>query len=620
MRHDNAIDGTLSLATRLRMQFQGFKIRLLVVLCGGFMAMVLYVCFSPPHSIEIPELGSTAKWGLIDFIKWHYVRYGGRHVKLPEVVRTVARLPEHNRQHGVALLSRAQERYARQYRKYGYAFLLGGILFYIIATIGDKREKRARTEDRYVRGSRIVPVRELNRLTQENTARLELAGVFIPEFHELTPWSFVGRPRIGKTVAIKSLLDQVLPIGKRVIFDSKGDTITTHFREGDLVFAPAVDQRSLQWTIFNDITSISQIASIAAALIPEGIGNNKMWAVGAREVLEGLLLHGYYKNKKTNRELWELCCLDPEQMHAVLNETPGAERAAGMLANPKSNTAYSFYVSLIAFLKPIQLLAKMDGPFCVKQWLNSPGTNSIFIVSTPEHQDALKPVMSLFLSMLINAHLSMPDDLERRIWYFMDELTILPKIEKLVDAINFGPSKGLISILGFQSLTLLDKIYGQEIRESIWSAIGTHVLYSVGNKNTALEMCSIIGEQEVLEHRNTMSIGITDSRDGTSSMEQLTRRTLVMPDEIRDLPPLSAFIKILGYPATRVKFTYKKYESVARELVPDPSFNIDQYIQELVELRKNVSTAPGGADGLEARIVTQEEENMIAADGYPDAW
>ena len=614
--NSNAIDGTLSLTTRLRMQYQGFKIRVTIGLAFGAVAMVFLIVMKPPRPVAIPELGPDISLGFTDLVTWKLAEHDVPLVKFPRVLLTVADLQEQDRQAGMRLVYGAVDHYAKQYLKYLFAFLGGGLVAYLGAVISGTRETRLRTQDQYVRGAQILPIKELNRLTRKEGSRLNLAGVSVPEYHEITPWCFLGRPRVGKTVGIKSVLDQVMDIGKRILFDSKGDMIATHYRPGDLIFAPSVDQRSLKWTVFNDITSVSQISSIAAALIPEGTGNNKMWAIGAREVLEGLLLHAFSEGKTTNKDLWDLCCLDPEKMHAVLDSTPGAERAAGMLSNPKSNTAYSFYVSLIAFLKPIQMLAKMDGPFCIKQWLDSGASNSIFIVSTPEHKEALKPVMCLFLSMLINSHLSMPDDLNRRIWYFLDEFTILPKIEKLADAINFGPSKGLVIILGFQALHLVDSIYGRDTREAIWSAIGTHVYYSVGSKSTLVEMVGVVGEQEVQEHRNTMSIGITDSRDGTSSMEQLTKRTLVMPEEIRDMLPLSAILKILGYPAAKIKFTYKPYLAVTASLIPDPSFNIDQFIRDLMELKKKAEAiAPGGSEELEIKALTAEETKAMEAGG-----
>ncbi|QEM66736.1 hypothetical protein FO488_00235 [Geobacter sp. FeAm09] len=620
--NDNVIDGTLSQTTRMRMRWQGFKIRLIVSLSVGIMAGAGAIFLKPPRPVPIQELGPEAHVGFIDQVQWKLAEHNVPKVQFPRILHIVADLPEQYREAGLLLVIAAVKKYWMQFMWYLGAGLSAGVITYWMMVRSSHKEMRSRTEDQYVRGSRLVSVDRLTKETRREGSRLQLAGGWVPQSHELSPWSFVGRPRIGKTVALKSLLDQVMDIGARIIFDSKGDMIVSHYRPGDLIFAPAVDQRSLTWTIFNDITSVSQIASIAAALIPEGTGNNKMWAVGAREVLEGLILHAFYKGKKTNRELWNLCCLDPERMHGILSETPGAERAAGMLANPKSNTAYSFYVSLIAFLKPIQLLAKMDGPFSVNAWLNSDPANSIFIVATPEHQEALKPVMSLFLSMMINSHLSMPDDLDRRIWYFLDELTILPKIEKLIDAINFGPSKGLICILGFQALQLLDEIYGQRNRETLWSAVGTHVMFSVGERATQMKICEAIGEMEVLEHRSTMSIGITDSRDGASAMEQLTKRVLVMPDEIKDLPKLTAYLKILGFPAAKLKFTYKPYKKVAEGLVPDPGFSIDEFIRELVALKRRAGTVEQEVSNeLErTRERAAEEQQAMESGGEVSEW
>lgn len=594
------VDGTLLWATRLQMWAAGFRIRIAMAIAGATIGGMILLLLQPPRSVDLSTLEDGLLFTGKDAIKLEVARSGLRGF-YPPISHKIAALPEQYREAGVNYLAAARLTYWGQFKKYGYAAMGGALFFFSTAFWMGRRETKLREEDRYVRGAQMArSPKALNRQIQQlvEKARLWMGGVMIPLINEITPWSFVGRPRQGKTVAIKSLLDQIIDIGLKIIFDSKGDFVTTHFRPGDLVFAPSVDRRSVRWTIFNDITSLSQVTSIAAALIPEGKGANAIWSTGARQILEGLILHCIHSKKRTNAALWEVCTLPPTAMRDLLLATPGGEQGAALLDKPETPTAFSFYVNLSSWLKPIQLLAKMDGDFSTQKWLataDNGNTQSLYILSSPDHQEALKPVLNLFLNTLLTAHLSMSDNLDRRIWYLLDELAILPKIPKLLDSLNFGPSKGLCALLGYQSYQQLDDLYGRENREVITSATGTNVIFSLGSKAAADVAVDIVGRQDVIESRGTLNTGVTDGRHGGSTMEQSARKELMSADDIKDLRPLNAVIKLLGYPACRVTFTYKPYPKTAVALDPDPTFDLDTYLQELMSIKEKAKSAPAPA-------------------------
>lgn len=591
------IDPTLILATRMQMWGQGIRIKIGVTLVGAMVGFLLMFSVKPPQPIDMSSLKTGLQLRLIDAVKleaasrlrwtWFY----------PQHAHLVAALPDNYKQAGLNYLAQARKVYWAQWKKYLYNSAGGAILFFVLITLLSRKEQQLREEDRHVRGAEMVPNRHLNKdIKRTSPGRLNLAGVAVPATHEITPWIFAGRPRQGKTVAIKSVLDQISGIGLKIVFDSKGDFVATHSKSNDLIFAPSVDRRSLKWTLFNDVTSLSQIAAIAAALIPEVKGNGAMFATGARQILEGLLLHCFHAGKRTNAHLWQVCTLPPAEMKKLLQETPGGEQGAALLDKPDTPTAFSFYVNLSSYLKPIQLLAKCDGDFSIRRWLASAdqgNTQSLFILSNPDHQEALKPVLNLFLNTLITAHLSMSDNLERRVWYLLDELAILPKIPKLMDALNFGPSKGLSALLGFQAYQQLDEIYGRETREAVVSASGTHAIFSLGSKAAADVAVDIVGREEVIESRGTLSTGITDGRHGGSTMEQTRNKELITADGIKDLKSLNAVVKFLGFPATMLKFEYQAYPKNTLALDPDPGFDLETYLLELGQLHAQAVAAGG---------------------------
>lgn len=589
----NQIDGTLVFVTKLQMWVQGFRMRMLMALFGAVCAAIFTLKFYPPLPVDLEALSKGMTLGFSDALKLE----AGKHSLTrfyPLQAKLVFALPEEHRQAGINYLLAARQTYWQQWIKYGYAAAAGAVLFLIVAIAIKRKEERWREEDQYLRGAQLATPKQVTKMVKsiskevgDPPPRLEIGGVIIPQRNEITPLSCLGRPQVGKSTLFKSLLDQIIgmKIGKRVMFDSKGDYTSTHYQDGDRIFAPSVDARSLRWTIFNDVTSLSRISDMAAALIPDGGGKDPVWPKGARLILEGILHHCWYTGKKTNAYVWQVACQPADKLKEILAATPGAEMAAALLDKPETATSFSFTVNLKTYLKPIQLLARMDGPFSVRQWLTDGKNDGLFIVSVPDHLETLKPLMNLFLSTLLTAHKSLPDDRSRRVFYLLDELGVLPKVPGLSDALNFGPSKGLCCLLGYQSYQQIDELYGRNVMEAMVSSAGVHVAFSCGSDKTLETLSRLIGEAEVLESRGTLSTGITDSRHGGSSMDQRAKRRLVMPDEIKDLPPLNAYLKILGYPSCKIRLDYIPYPKVAESNVPDPTFDLDRYLLELSQLR-----------------------------------
>jgi hypothetical protein len=594
------LDGTLRTVTVMQMKLAGLRWRFAFGLLGAALFALLMLriipAYPPDASPLFGEPIGTTYYTPRDMIQWRFASGKITLVRYPKIILRVAQLP--HRELAAKKLREAEPGYWRQYRKHGVGAAFGFVICFIAVTIYSRRVERRQAEPQYVRGAQKTTAKKLSKLVKktaremgEQPPRLNVAGVLIPRRNEITPWSVIGRPQVGKSTLFKALLDQIISmkIGKRVVFDSKGDYTSTHLQDGDHIFAPSVDVRSLKWTIFNDVTSLSRISDMVAALIPEG-GKDPIWPAGARLILEGILLHCWHTGKKTNAYVWQVACQPADKLKEVLASTPGAEMAAALLDKPEVATSFSFTVNLKTYLKPLQLLARMDGPFSVRQWLTDGKNDGLFIVSVPDHLETLKPLMNLFLSTLLTAHKSLPDDRSRRVFYLLDELGVLPKVPGLAAALNFGPSKGLCCLLGYQSYQQIDELYGRNVMEAMVSSAATHVAFSVGNEKTLEELSKLIGEAEVIESRGTLTTGISDNRHGGSSMDQLVKKRLVMPDTIKDLPPLNAYLKLLGYPAAKITLTYTPYPAVAEALVPDPSFDLDLFLAELAQLRAQAAS------------------------------
>jgi type IV secretory pathway TraG/TraD family ATPase VirD4 len=78
-----------------------------------------------------------------------------------------------------------------------------------------------------------------------------------------------------------------------------------------------------------------------------------------------------------------------------------------------------------------------------------------------------------------------------------------------------------------------------------------------------------LGEQEVNEATESLSMGPHDSRDAVNLQRRVVKRPIVLPSEIMNLPKLHGFLKLPGgYPITKVQFNLKTRKEIAPIYVP----------------------------------------------------
>lgn len=485
------------------------------------------------------------------------------------------------------------------FRAVGYGFAATIALLLIGWFVAEKEHKK-QTSDAHVRGAMATTAHDLAARLKSalGAGVIRIGEVLIPRALEPTHFFLIGRPGVGKTVAINAMLDKIVERGDRaLIWCAKGeDFLTTHFQDGDQIFCPG-DARSLRWTLMSDITSLSDFDLVADALVDDTAEKTKVWTGGAKQIIAGLLRHCYLSGRRTNRQIWDVFCGEMSDWHEALAATPGCGTAAGLVSNPKSQTCLSFYVTVCLYSLPIRLLAEIDGDFRIQDWVRG-GEGRIYLPANPRLRQSLRAVHSLFIELATIHHLSMSNDRERRIWYLLDELPALPPIKGLPELANTGRSKGASLIVGTQSFAQLDQSYGAEGRRALHNACATSVVFSVADKNTAAELSDHLGKAEVEQSRQNLSIGFLDTKDSVTAMTQKSMESLYLPDQIKDLPILTAVVKVLGFPAAQTQLKPVDYRRVAPEFVADPRMSLETYLSEYQEwVRAVEEVAKAGASG-----------------------
>ncbi len=473
----------------------------------------------------------------------------------------------------------------------------GGLTFCMVLVFGyliAHWEERRQTNNMYKRGAIAHTPDQLSKIMKIDRGQgaIKIGSITIPFALENLSFFFIGRPQQGKTQAILKILDVTIARGdKAIIWCAKQeDFVTTHFDpQKDHIFCPG-DTRSIKWSLSNDLTSMSDFDDIAARIIPETLADSKgPWNKGAREVLSGLMKYWWLHSNRTNAELWQVLNSSASVMYSMLKEVPDCERAAGLLERTDSTTAHSFYITLMVYVKPFELLEKNDGDFSIRKYLRE-GRGCIFILSGNRMKKSLQPVQTLFIDLFMTHHFDLEQDRARRIWYFLDELPALNKLPKLEELLNVGPSFGASVVVGTQSFGLIDAVYEETGRRAIFNACNTATIFSVADDQTAEELSTNLGKEEVSQPKQNFSLAVKDSVGSTSIRQDEKELLLYMPDQIKGLRPMNCIVRVIGYGVAETKLNLKIWPQKQPEFIPDERYSLRQYEGEFLKSSEKVDS------------------------------
>jgi type IV secretory pathway TraG/TraD family ATPase VirD4 len=439
----------------------------------------------------------------------------------------------------------------------------------------------------YIRGAKLLEAGEFRRCIKETVSLPLGREIKMPYSAEIKHTFILGRPGTGKTNAINQMLSVVKKRNnKAIIYDYKGDFLPKFYDENTDLIYNVLDKRGLGWNIFNDIESMMDLEAIANSIIPSAPKNtDPTWYNVPRDILRGILLYCHVNNRRTNRDVWEILKLGAGEIGRLLRNTPGAERAGIQLGEDSTNeTTNSLMMMLMQYAKIFDFLQYTDGDFSVKKWVQSENNNFIFITNYANVKDALKPAISLFIETVGRSLLSEPDDIDRRLFMFIDEFGTLQKLDTIVDLLTASRSKGGAIFLGIQDIGRIDSIYGKEARESIINACGNNLIFAVEDFSTAEFASKKLGHTEYYEHQQSQSYG--DNSERINVNQHKRHEFLVLASEIQALKDLTAYLKVANVGITFTEYNYKNFENLNEAFIMREQFKLFDYdsIQELEKL------------------------------------
>ena len=340
----------------------------------------------------------------------------------------------------------------------------------------------------HVRGVMLVPVKRLACGLRVATG-IWLAGVRIPRPLECCHFLITGATNTGKSVAIRTLLRQIERRGEAaVVIDPEGEFVSEFYRpeRGDYVLNP-LDARCPEWLPWFELRTESydtDCEALAASLIPdppdvyhEG-GAGIFFRQSSRTLLTSIFRTA---EPRQAAAIPRLLALPRGELRQKLAGTPaealidpGAhEQGAGIVATAANATKHFQYLPERASQK----WSALDWSKHRRGWL--------FLTCSEESRDAALPLQSVWLDRIIHRLMAGKLGDSQKVWIVADELPVLGRQAKLEDLVVRGRKRGLAVVLGFQAITQLRAIYGNNQAATLVASPATKLILRTGEPETA---------------------------------------------------------------------------------------------------------------------------------------
>jgi len=443
-----------------------------------------------------------------------------------------------------------------------YSFSLAYIAFFF-------HKSKRMTSDTFVRGTEFIPIEKLNQRLKEKVkaenyqiSNITIGDTVIPFEMETSHFLVLGATRTGKGVLLNQMIRQInerktkhFTGDKIILYDVKGEFVSKHYDpNNDIIFYP-YDKRSVGWNIFNEIESYPDFDTVAKSLYTATDTRDEYWYNCARDVFRMGLVFLKQAGATTNRDLWEFFSQDLETMKEVLEGLPLAEKGAlKHIAQPETNQAATILSIVQERIQFFRYLVDIDGPFSLRKYIrDEQNRKNLFLLNILNYSDIFKPLMTFAIDTIIRETLSLPDKLDRRIFFVLDEIGSLYRLDSLLNLLTVGASKGASLICANQDIGRIEDTYGKSNAKTFFNNFNTNFILRINEPETAEFLSKAIGEKQVIRRVESRQMATSKYGDSRGLSEQEKTERLLLPTEFQSIPNLEAVVKISNFGVSRLK-------------------------------------------------------------------
>jgi type IV secretory pathway TraG/TraD family ATPase VirD4 len=436
--------------------------------------------------------------------------------------------------------------------------IIGIGIFAVVGFLGGLFFARSVPDKSHLRGTRVVDgaATQQRELPPGATSPLYFGGLPVLESDETKHFKLIGTTGTGKSTGIRALLGGALARGDRaVIADPDGGYLERFYHpdRGDVILNP-FDQRSVKWDIFGEVKQSYDIEQLARSLIADTeSASGGEWRAYARTFFAAVMKQSRALGNREASELYRLLTAAPDaELRILLEATPAqpflAEGNSRMFGSIRSVTGSA--ISAFPYIDE-----QTSSPFSVRDWVKQ-GRGVLFIPYRADQIASLRDLIATWVRLAIFQTMSAAEG-DVHLWFIIDELDALGRIDGLKDALARLRKFGGRCILGLQSIGQVSAIYGHGEAQTIVENCGNTAIFRCSASEgggTSRFASKLIGEREVI--RLTTSTGRTSpslfsnqhASKTTTLSEQYTTETAVMASEIEQLADGVGYVKLASQP------------------------------------------------------------------------
>ncbi len=443
---------------------------------------------------------------------------------------------------------------------FGFVSLLAQLPFSIAKDI--KRRKEIKY-GRRLKGPVMLTPNQFNETVRGNGIGFKTTEakemMRIPIDAEAQHIELMGDTGAGKTTLIMQILRQIQSRGHcAIVYDPACEFIQRFYNKErkDIVLNP-LDERCPYWGPSEELRRKAEAKAIAASLYqPTNDKKGEFFTETPQKIFAHLLTKG-----PSPRQLIEWLSNPVE----IDKRVQGTEMES-MIAKGAQQQRNGVLASLGLVADSLRMLPTKEqakgATWSATEWAAT-REGWIFITSSPTEREALRPLHSLWIDLLVMRLLSAPQEKQKPVWFVLDELASLQRLPQLHTAITENRKSKNPLVLGFQGKAQLEVIYGH-LAEVMLSQPATKIFLKTTEPKAAEWVSNAIGKVEIERMKETHFDG---SRSGKNFSLDRQIEPLVMDSEISGLDNRHAFLK-LGNNVARFHFDYMDVPQCSPGFVP----------------------------------------------------